>query len=92
MYSYINLGIGNAECPHKEKAGPFAPDAAEGQEKERGLRKMAAGMGRGKAGAPRAVIDKKTDMLGYGRILTGPYPHYILFDELAADQIGQDGG
>lgn len=87
MHPHIYLRIGNHKCPAKEKTGPLTNDATQGKKEEHGLRKVADGMGRGKTGAFRTIIDKKTNMLCYRSVLAGTYPYNILFDYLATDDI-----
>jgi len=91
MHPYIDLCVRYKKSPDVHKSPPLA-GGAQGKEYELSQGKVIAGVGRGKAGARRTIADEDPDGVGYGRILAGAIPEYILLDQVATDQVADDSG
>ena len=53
---------------------------------------MISRMGRSKTWADRAVTDKKPQLILYFRFTAGAWPVNILFNDIAADEVGKNDG
>ncbi len=63
MHSHINLRVDNYKGPNKEEAVHLPNTVRRVRKKNIAWAKMAAGMGRSKTGAFRAVVDEKTEFV-----------------------------
>jgi hypothetical protein len=90
MNAYIYLSIGNQKGPYKDQGPPFA-GMSHCQIYKHGNREMVARMRGSKTRTPWTITNEQPDDTGQRRILAGPEPENILFDQVGADQIADYG-